>query len=353
MREFWRHFRIYFLVTVFMNLVFMFIRSNMLAAYGVSTPEAEFEPLTQVLFYTLGLTVSGGLLALLLSIIDVALLRKILHKKSLAWVFVISVAVHSVIVGFLIRFMNGFMTGVIDVASGEELVDLPPNENVAWIALIFLNILIARLIIEVDQKLGPGNLWKMITGRFYKPREDQRIFMFIDLKSSTTIAEQLGHRKYSLFLQDCFNDLTVVSRYNAEVYQYVGDEVIISWSAGQLKNYHRFLQAFFAFREVLEGRRSYYIEEYGLFPEFKAGAHVGPAIVTEVGQIKREITYHGDTLNTTARIQGKCNELKAELLVSDKLYSEVDKVQRFEFEDVGCIQLKGKEKELRLFRVSA
>ena len=30
----------------------------------------------------------------------------------------------------------------------------------------------------------------------------------IDLKSSTQAAEQLGHKKYSLLIQDCFRDLS-------------------------------------------------------------------------------------------------------------------------------------------------
>ena len=52
----------------------------------------------------------------------------------------------------------------------------------------------------------------------------------MDLKSSTTYAEKLGHIKYSQLLQDFFSDLTdVVSQFNVQVYQYVGDEAVISW----------------------------------------------------------------------------------------------------------------------------
>ena len=37
-----------------------------------------------------------------------------------------------------------------------------------------------------------------------------KILMFLDLKDSTKIAEELGHIEYSKFIQDCFIDLNKV-----------------------------------------------------------------------------------------------------------------------------------------------
>lgn len=54
--------------------------------------------------------------------------------------------------------------------------------------------------------------------------------MFLDIRSSTTIAEKLGHEKWFALLNDFFNDITEpVINTEGEIYQYVGDEVIISW----------------------------------------------------------------------------------------------------------------------------
>lgn len=54
--------------------------------------------------------------------------------------------------------------------------------------------------------------------------------MFLALKSSATIAETLGHHKYSQLIQDCFYDINdVVPKYDAEIYQYLVDEVVLSW----------------------------------------------------------------------------------------------------------------------------
>jgi adenylate cyclase len=82
----------------------------------------------------------------------------------------------------------------------------------------------------VSRKFGPGVLIDLLKGKYHTPQEEERIFMFLDLKASTTYAEKLGHIRYSQLIQDCFYDLTdVVQRCHAHIYQYVGDEAVLTW----------------------------------------------------------------------------------------------------------------------------
>ena len=61
-----------------------------------------------------------------------------------------------------------------------------------------------------------------------KPKDEKRIFMFLDLKSSTTIAEEIGHRRYFEFISDFIADVTTpILNNHGEIYQYVGDEIVI------------------------------------------------------------------------------------------------------------------------------
>jgi len=71
--------------------------------------------------------------------------------------------------------------------------------------IITIDIFMAALW-QVNLLLGGNNLWKILKGEFYTPHEENRIFMFLDLQSSTHHAEKLGHIKYSMFIQDCFDD---------------------------------------------------------------------------------------------------------------------------------------------------
>jgi len=204
---------------------------------------------------------------------------------------------------------------------------------------------------QVNLLIGGSNLRKLLMGKFFNPREEERIFMFLDLKSSTQIAEQLGHIQYSRLIQDCFIDLGVVNDNEAEIYQYVGDEVILTWESEVGLSGQNCLRAFFNFKARLKKRQSRYLEKYQLIPVFKAGINIGQVTVAEIGKYKKEIAFHGDTMNTTARIQAKCNEFKKELLVSETLKDRLDPTG-FGFEQLGDIQLRGKQQEVCIYAVS-
>ncbi|MEO0334607.1 MAG: adenylate/guanylate cyclase domain-containing protein, partial [Bacteroidota bacterium] len=85
---------------------------------------------------------------------------------------------------------------------------------------------------------------------------------------------------------------------------------------------------------------------------FKAGLHSGLVTVTEIGKLKKEIAYHGDTINTAARIQEKCNDFQQELLISDQLRRQLSYSQTFAFTPMGAIRLKGKQAHTQVYAVS-
>ncbi|MGB0524757.1 MAG: hypothetical protein ACPGJS_17420 [Flammeovirgaceae bacterium] len=109
---------------------------------------------------------------------------------------------------------------------------------------------------QVNLLLGNGKLIKLLQGKFYTPHEEERIFMFLDLQSSTQMAEQLGHIKYSMLIQDCFDDLDIVMENEAEIYQYVGDEVVLTWELADGLRNQNCLNAYFNFKKNSKvGRR--------------------------------------------------------------------------------------------------
>jgi adenylate cyclase len=163
-----------------------------------------------------------------------------------------------------------------------------------------------QFMLQVSDKFGPGVLWKFITGKYYHPRQEERIFMFLDLKSSTTIAEKMNSKKFFELMKDIFNDITEpILNTHGEIYQYVGDEVVISWPVEKGLARNNCLLCFFSIHRALKERKEHYAGEYNLFPSFKAGLHIGEATVGEIGVIKKDIIYSGDVLNTTSRIEGQ------------------------------------------------
>ena len=208
------------------------------------------------------------------------------------------------------------------------------------------------MIKQIDRKFGPGNLRKLIAGTFYHPREIEMIVMFLDLKDSTTHAERLGHLKFGSLIQDCFIDMSVVTSTGAQFYQYVGDETILFWDVADGIENGNCLQAYFEFRNQLEKRKDHYQSQYDLIPEFKAGVNIGFATVLEVGDIKREIAYLGDALNTAARIQGQCNKYQENLLISEMLGSRLQSVpEHLEIAPVDITELRGRAEAVHLYAV--
>lgn len=207
------------------------------------------------------------------------------------------------------------------------------------------------LLRQVNLQMGEGNLWRLVTGRFYTPREEERIFMFLDLESSTTMAETLGHIRYSMMIQDCFDDLGVVAEHDAQIYQYAGDGVVLTWYTGRGLANNNCIRAYFCFLRRLASRHSYYKEKYQTQPRFTAGVHAGPVVVTEVGRHKREIAYHGDVLNTAARIQGKCKDFNRDLLITDSLRRLLGSGE-YTYEAIGELALRGKHEPVSIVSVT-
>ncbi|NTV46567.1 MAG: adenylate/guanylate cyclase domain-containing protein [Chlorobiales bacterium] len=114
------------------------------------------------------------------------------------------------------------------------------------------------------------------------------------------------------------------------------------------------IRCFFEIQNVLRQESAKYEKAYGFAPQFKAGIHAGKVIAGEVGDLKTEIVFHGDTVNTASRIRSECNIYQKDLLVSRELLDLLPNhiKNQFESQFIGRIKLKGKEQEIELYSVT-
>ncbi len=181
-------------------------------------------------------------------------------------------------------------------------------------------------------------------------KEVERVFMFLDIVSATAIAEKLGHLKYFELLNDFFEDLEAsIFAHHGEIYQYVGDEVVISWPIDKGIENGNCLNCFFSIADTIKSLEGKYMKKYQLVPGFKAGIHCGKVITGMVGSFKREIVYTGDVLNTSSRIEGQCNHYGVKLLFSNDLKEKITSLNGWEFKEIGRLKLRGKKVDTRLF----
>ena len=284
--------------------------------------------------------------------------RKFFYKKPL-WLiiigrsfiaFMIFVILISMLRHLLYPYLHSIYFSGVDIVSGDK----------SWetlFQLFFVYTVVGGLLInfinQVNKKYGPGVLIPMLLGRYRKPREEEMIFLFMDLKSSTPIAESLGHLQYSAFIRDSFLDInSLLASYNAQVYQYVGDEIVITWGIEEGLKDFACIEFFFACEDKFEKDKDIYIKRYNRIPQFKAGLHMGKVTAVEVGDIKRDIAYHGDTLNTAARIQSVCNQYNKKILTSAYIWKDSGVENFYTFESLGPVVLRGKSNPIELLSIS-
>jgi adenylate cyclase len=227
-------------------------------------------------------------------------------------------------------------------------------------SLNFIRILLFSFFISISiiffqllsAKIGRKTLINLILGKFRQPKERNLIFLFMDLKSSTSYAEALGHQKYSLLIQDCFSDLNrSIETHKGVIYQYIGDEVVVIWPYEEGIKEGRCIDTFFCFKESINRRKDYYMQNYGLVPMFKAGINGGRLMAAEVGISKRSVAYHGDVINTASRIQCQCSQRNVDILVSEKIMKDSSDLNKYDFKYLDKVQFKGKTEKVAIYTI--
>jgi adenylate cyclase len=216
-----------------------------------------------------------------------------------------------------------------------------------------LDILVMTILsiafLEITDKYGPGMFWSMLIGEYHKPIIQNRIFIFLDINESTTIAEILGHEKYFLMLRKFFSDITApVLANEGQIYQYVGDEIVLSWEntpENKIKSL-KFLRNSFYLIERLSWQ---YEKQFKRVPRFKAGVHVGEVTAGFIGIIKKELIYSGDTVNTTARITSMCHDLNEKFLLSEDFMHDFHAPHGYQINEIGKMDLKGRLEPIKLY----
>lgn len=304
-------------------------------------------------------SLSALVMGLLIGTVEILYFNRLFIQKS----FTEKIIYKSAIYLFIIV---SFLLSLTAVANAHEL-QKPVFNKLVWdnvwafffdYAFLSVMIYMATIIVvsqfytEVSENIGLAVLANFFTGKYHAPKEEERIFMFLDMRSSTTIAENLGHVKYFEMLREYYADLSApVINYSGEIYQYVGDEMVVSWKLKNGLQNNNCIQCFFAMKAAIRQQTRKYNDKFGLLPGFKAGFHLGKVTTGEIGVIKKDIIFTGDVLNTTARIQGLCNAYHVDILISGDLLQKLNLDNQFEIKTFGENELRGRDEKSELFTI--
>lgn len=263
--------------------------------------------------------------------------------------FLVKVGVLQVIILISAGFLQLFMKYFELIEEGIQFGDLLVSRNVFTLyyktqlfSFIFL------FFIELEDILGPKFLSDYILGKYYNPTKEHRIMLFMDLRHSTALTEKMGDEKYYHFINETYHLLNKPLIYKkGEILKYVGDEVIVSWKYQDGIDLNNCVEFFIEYKKTLEKNKVMFLKKYGAFPEFKAGMHHGDIVAAYLGDIKKQLDFSGDVMNTTARIMDYAKKSEADILISDELFYALDYAD-YDSEKIPNVQLKGKEESINL-----
>jgi adenylate cyclase len=208
-------------------------------------------------------------------------------------------------------------------------------------------------VLQMGRLVGGRTLRNIVLGRYHRARSEERFFLFVDVVGSTGIAERLGPLSMHRFLNRVFSlAADPVADQHGEIYQYVGDEMVVTWTVAAGRIRARPVACFFAIEDALSVAAQGFERDFGVTPGLRGALHAGSVVTGEVGESKREIVFHGDVMNAAARLEQAARELGHKLLASEEARRLLLNVDRFGFGDLGPLALRGRAAPVQVFVVT-
>jgi adenylate cyclase len=209
------------------------------------------------------------------------------------------------------------------------------------------------LAFMVRRMLGPQATAHFLTGRYHRPRAEERLVLFLDVEGSTALAERIGDVLFHAFLARTVLDISDGAiECGGEIHSYVGDQVIVTWKLRHGRADRRALLCPFVIADRIAENRAEYLRRFGAVPALRAGIHAGPLIIGEMGDAKREIVMLGDTMNTAARVEAACRSSGRPVLASQAALGLAALPPGLRADSIGTVELRGKASGIELFALA-
>jgi adenylate cyclase len=243
-----------------------------------------------------------------------------------------------------------FLVRLLPLQGGTQ--PLERNSTLVIIGFSLAMTAIFVLVLQVAALLGRRTFRNLVLGRYRQPRAERRFFLFVDVIGSTAIAERLGPMQAHRFLAAVFSATAEpVAACRGEIYQYIGDEIVVTWTEADGIADARPLRCFFLMEEALLRRKDQFRADFSAQPGLRAALHLGEVIAGEVGESRRAIVFHGDVMNTASRLEQATRELGVRFIASEAALQALGPQPDIELADLGALALRGRKEPIRAWRV--
>lgn len=212
--------------------------------------------------------------------------------------------------------------------------------------------LIFVVVLQAAGLVGRRTFRDLVLGRYRRPRLERRFFLFVDVVGSTPIAERLGPLEAHRFLALVFSAVAEpIAARRGEIYQYVGDEIVVTWTGPEGAREGRPVHCFFEMQATLAAAAAEFRRRFGAEPRLRAALHVGEVVAGEIGEQRRAIVFHGDVMNTTSRLEQAARELGCSFIVSADALDALGAAPEFAYRDLGALALRGRKDPMRAWSI--
>jgi adenylate cyclase len=277
----------------------------------------------------------------------------LLPRASMRWldalpfaaVFLLKTLVYGAIAGVVLVGQPGErLMGVFNVYSARTLA--------IAVSLSLVAVAVMVMIFQAAGLVGYRTFRALLLGKYRRPSAERRFFLFVDVVGSTAIAERLGPLEAHRFLAAVFSAVAEpIELCRGEIYQYVGDEIVVTWVEADGVADARALRCFFAMRAALAADASRFVQRFGVQAALRAALHLGEVIAGEVGQVRRAIVFHGDVMNTTGRLEQATREVGCLFIASAEALASLRSPPEIRTRDLGALALRGRVEPIQAFCV--
>lgn len=316
------------------------------AAYGLATGER-----TAPFVNALAGVINGTVIAAAIAGIEMFALRRRPLRRIAALPFALVLALKTLTYGAISALVLG-------AALAERLLGEPQDYDLGGLSrTVGFSLLVAALFVIVLQAgglVGYRTFRSLLLGHYRMPKVEHRFFLFVDLVGSTALAERVGPLAMHRFLSRLFAALAEpIAASGGEIYQYVGDEIVITWPRADGTREAHALRCFFEMRRALSRDEKHWRASFAALPELRAALHFGEVVAGEVGEERRAIVFHGDVMNAAARLEQVARERACSFVASQDALDALALPAELRVRDLGSVALRGRREPVRAFAVEA
>lgn len=132
-----------------------------------------------------------------------------------------------------------------------------------------------------------------------------------------------------------------------------GDEVVITWMMEAGLRAANCVRCFFGIRAAVARHAARYERDFGVAPRFRGGLHGGTVTAGELGDLRQQIVFVGDILNTAARLEEYAKRMDLDLVASGLLLDRLTLPPGIKAARCGDLALRGKEAPVTAYGLSA